>query len=86
MSILLILATRGRMRFNEIKSELDGITSTTLTSRLKHLEACGIITREVIPDAPVRVEYELTDRAREAIPIIVDLMRWYEKGSDCNQS
>ena len=47
-------------RFNEIKRRLDGITHKSLADALKRLERHGLITRTVIPTAPIGVVYAIT--------------------------
>lgn len=47
-------------RFNQIKRRLDGITHKSLADVLKRLERNGLVTRTVLPTAPVGVEYRIT--------------------------
>jgi len=47
-------------RFNEIKRRLDGITHKSLADALKRLERNGLVTRTVLPTAPIGVEYAIT--------------------------
>ena len=47
-------------RFNEIKRRLDGITHKSLADALKRLERHGLVTRTVLPTAPIGVEYAIT--------------------------
>jgi len=47
-------------RFNEIKRRLDGITHKALADTLKRLERNGLVTRTVLPTAPIGVEYAIT--------------------------
>lgn len=60
--IIIVLANRphNRARFSEIKNAIEGISQTMLTSTLRSLERDGIIVREIFPEVPPRVEYELT--------------------------
>lgn len=78
-TIVFVLATEGTMRFNRILSMIPGMTSTMLTTRLREMEDYGMVTREVYPEVPVRVEYSLTERSMELIPILTQLMEWAEK-------
>lgn len=50
----------GSLRFNELKTTLDGISAHTLTHRLKRFEQHGILTRTAFAETPPRVVYELT--------------------------
>lgn len=47
-------------RFNAIKRRLDGITHKSLADALKRLERNGLVTRTVLPTAPIGVEYAIT--------------------------
>ncbi len=47
-------------RFNEIKRRLDGVTHKSLADALKRLERNGLVTRLVLPTAPIGVEYSTT--------------------------
>lgn len=47
-------------RFNEIKRRLNGVTHKALADALKRLERNGLVTRTVLPTAPVGVEYAIT--------------------------
>ena len=57
--ILTVLCPRPA-RFNEIRRRLEGITHKALADALKRLERNGLVTRTVLPTAPVGVEYALT--------------------------
>ena len=58
------------MRYSELKRSIEHITHKMLTTQLRELEAYGFIHREVYPVVPPKVEYSLTERGREAIPVI----------------
>jgi DNA-binding HxlR family transcriptional regulator len=47
-------------RFNAIKRRLDGITHKALADALKRLERNGLVTRTILPTAPIGVEYAIT--------------------------
>lgn len=66
----------GTKRFGELKKALHPITQKVLTQNLKQMENRGLITREVFPEVPLRVEYTLTDLGFKFQPI-VDLMWEY---------
>ncbi|MGI4764052.1 MAG: winged helix-turn-helix transcriptional regulator [Janthinobacterium lividum] len=57
--ILSVLCPRPS-RFNAIKRRLDGITHKALADALKRLERNGLVTRTVLPTAPIGVEYAIT--------------------------
>lgn len=62
-----------KRRYSEIKAFLGGISQGSLTKQLRELEADGLISRQVYPEVPPRVEYSLTSKGEELIPII-DMM------------
>jgi DNA-binding HxlR family transcriptional regulator len=64
------------MRYGELKKDIPHVTHKMLTTQLRQLEEEGFITRTVYPVVPPKVEYELTDRGRRAIPV-VEMIRAY---------
>lgn len=76
----LIIATleEGALRFCELRERLDAISDRMLSSRLKELEALGLVERRVLPGPPVRVEYELTDVGRGFGEVAEAITRWGE--------
>lgn len=54
------------------------ISQGSLTKQLRELETDGLINRKVFPEVPPRVEYSLTSKGEELIPII-DLMEEFGK-------
>jgi DNA-binding HxlR family transcriptional regulator len=69
----------GPARFHEIRDSIPDISDRMLSERLRELEAEGIVTRSVIPESPVRVEYALTDKGRALETAIVALGKWAER-------
>lgn len=74
--VLLFKSPNRRARFSELQRNLYGISQTMLTSTLRSLERDGLITREVFPVVPPRVEYELTDLGAEIMKPMDGLLRW----------
>ena len=75
-TIICMLAKDGTLRFSELQRKIGEITSRILSKQLKELEADGMITRKVIPEGKVKVEYTLTDKGRSIIPVLESLARW----------
>lgn len=69
----------GKLRFNELASEIGGCNSRTLRDRLTLLEEEGIVTRHLIATMPPWVEYELTERGRELGTALGALELWGER-------
>ncbi len=60
----------GRTRFNQLLDSVEEINSKTLSLRLREMERDGLVTRHVYPEVPLRVEYALTDKARNLKPVL----------------
>jgi len=66
----------GPRRFVELQRVLPGISTEQLRSRLNRMVADGLLTRQRYREVPPRVDYELTERSRELMPVIAALARW----------
>ena len=66
----------GPRRFVELQRTLPGISTEQLRSRLNRMVADGLLTRQRYREVPPRVDYELTERARDLLPVIGALARW----------
>jgi DNA-binding HxlR family transcriptional regulator len=66
----------GPRRFVELQRVLPGISTEQLRSRLNRMVADGMLTRKRYREVPPRVDYDLTERARELMPILGALARW----------
>jgi len=66
----------GPRRFVELQRVLPGISTEQLRSRLNRMVADGLLTRQRYREVPPRVDYELTERAREVLPVLGALSRW----------
>src|ERR1700748_2291573 len=66
----------GRMRFNELRRDIGGISQRMLTLTLRNLERDGLITRTVFPTVPPRVDYELTPLGRRLLVPLSVLGEW----------
>jgi DNA-binding HxlR family transcriptional regulator len=79
-SIFLILTLAklpsGRARFSEIERAIPGVSQRMLTLTLRTLERDGLLTRELFPEVPLRVEYELTALGRSLLRPMQGLVDW----------
>jgi DNA-binding HxlR family transcriptional regulator len=66
----------GPRRFVELQRVLPGISTEQLRSRLNRMVADGLLTRQRYREVPPRVDYELTERARDLVPVLAALARW----------
>ncbi|CAH0118859.1 HTH-type transcriptional regulator YodB [Paenibacillus sp. CECT 9249] len=69
----------GPKRFKDIKHQIPEMSDKMLTDRIKELEAGGILQRNVYPETPVRIEYELTEKGQALEPIIEKIQAWGDK-------
>lgn len=72
----------GPRRFSDIEQSLPNLSGKVLSDRLKELEACGLIRRDVYPEMPVRIEYSLTDKGRALSPLFTNITEWAEQWID----
>ncbi|MBB2166866.1 helix-turn-helix transcriptional regulator [Gluconacetobacter aggeris] len=69
----------GRARFSELERAVPGISQRMLSSTLKMLERDGMVTRELFPEIPPRVEYEMTDLGRSLLRPTQGLVDWVKE-------
>jgi DNA-binding HxlR family transcriptional regulator len=74
--LILLVLIAGPLRFNEIAEQLAVVSDRMLSERLKELEAQEVIVRQVYPEAPIRVEYRLTEKGKALGPVIEAIQRW----------
>lgn len=76
----LILAMHyGVGRFCELQKEVGGINPRTLSARLDDLERAGIVQKAAYAEVPPRVEYTLTAKGRDLLPILDCMIEWGNK-------
>jgi DNA-binding HxlR family transcriptional regulator len=73
------LLHNGRMRFAELRAAIPDISDRMLSERLRELEGEGIVARIVVPETPVRVEYELTEKGRALEHALAAVGKWAER-------
>lgn len=84
-------------RYGELKKSLKRVTDKVLAEQLHELEHDGFITREVFPEVPPRVEYNLTEKGKATLSVIIilrefglrlmneELIRDKDKGRDVSR-
>ncbi len=63
-------------RFNQLRRQLDEISTKSLTDTLRHLERNAMIQRKIFPTVPVTVEYSLTEKGAAFQAVLVEMYRW----------
>ncbi|SHM12014.1 transcriptional regulator, HxlR family [Chitinophaga jiangningensis] len=76
--LIIVYVLRERtMRFGQLHAIVGDISAKVLTNCLRELEADEVLVRHAI--SPSRVEYSLTEKGRELVPILVELVKWDKK-------
>lgn len=69
----------GPQRFTSLEKSVGKINPRTLSQRLDELEAQGIITKFSYSEVPPRVEYTLTRKGLDLIPVLEQMAAWGER-------
>jgi len=64
------------MRYKELMAAIPDISQKMLSSTLKRLEEDHLINRKMYPEIPPRVEYKLTETAKELMPTLQMMIDW----------
>ena len=70
------LMANGSSRYSELLKNIRGVSNTMLSKTLKEMEEDGLLERSEFLEVPVRVEYDLTEKARRLQPILTELIQW----------
>ena len=76
MQIIYELCIKSPMRFGELKKMLGNVTNTALTNALRELEENELIHREQFNEIPPHVEYSLTDKEKDLLPVFHAIANW----------
>lgn len=69
----------GPIRFNQLRREIQGISTKVLSQALKRLGRDGLVAREVFPTVPVTVEYSITPLGQTLADKIAAVTAWAEE-------
>lgn len=75
-SLILWKLMGGTLRFSQLRKEVPCATPKMLTQQLRELEADGLVTREVFPVIPPKVEYSLTGLGKSIAPVLEAMYSW----------
>lgn len=78
INIIAYLLNEEKLRYNELKKRLVGISERMLISKLKELQNDGLVNRIVYQQVPPKVEYELTNLGKSMKDIINKMEEWGE--------
>lgn len=71
----------GPKRFCEFERSMTGISPRTLSQRLDSLEEDKIVTKKSFAEVPPRVEYTLTQKGHDLLPVLKSMAAWGTKYS-----
>ena len=74
--ILRDMVFKGSRHFGDFVAAPEGVSTNILTDRLKRLETAGIVERRRDPEKAVRVIYELTEKGRDLVPVLLAMIQW----------
>lgn len=66
----------GTRRFGQLKESVGNVSQKVLTSNLRFMEAGSLLTRTVYPEAPLWVEYTLTETGYSLKLILDAMLEW----------
>lgn len=69
----------GKRHYRDLVAAKEGIATNVLASRLKKLEAAGLLERRADPDDRRTVFYVATEKALDLIPVLLEISRWSVK-------
>ena len=85
LRLLTVIGERQSIRFNDLKSVMDDMSSSTLTIRLTELERAALIERRTYSETPPRVEYNLTTEGRKLRQSLFTFSKYASRKSDVSK-
>ena len=74
--VIILNLGKSPKRFGQLDYLIPDISRKVLASHLSELVKDGLANRKSYPEIPPRVEYSLTDKGKELIPIFKSLGDW----------
>ncbi|WP_338870715.1 helix-turn-helix domain-containing protein [Spirosoma sp. SC4-14] len=63
------------LRYSQFNERLPGVSQKVLAGELKALVALGVMERRIYAEVPPRVEYTLTQRGQQALPMLKQIQQ-----------
>jgi DNA-binding HxlR family transcriptional regulator len=67
---------KSKKRFGQLDAIIPGISRKVLTDQLNQLVADKIVIRTAFAETPPRVEYHLSPKGKELVPILKGIAKW----------
>ena len=74
--IIILNLRKSAKRFGQLDFAIPQISRKVLTSHLNEMIEDGLITRHKFQERPQRVEYRLTDKGQELVPVFEAMADW----------
>ena len=76
MIVLEELADGRPQRFTQLRKAIPDVSQKMLTQTLRQMERLGLVTRQIYPVIPPRVEYKRTALGHKLGPVVCHLWDW----------
>lgn len=83
--VIYTLSHNPKMRFGELQKSITDISQRMLTVTLRSLEADGLVSRQIYPEVPPRVEYQLTELGYSLLDPLRGLVNWARENTEVIQ-
>ncbi|MEN9919527.1 MAG: hypothetical protein RL662_1963 [Bacteroidota bacterium] len=70
---IFLLATHGAIRFSSLMRQLNGVNKQSLATALREMEEEGFLTKIIVSEKPLHIEYILSEKGKSIIPIFKQL-------------
>lgn len=74
--LIIMSLNRSSKRFGQLDAAIPHLSRKVLTTQLNEMQRDGLVERIAYAESPPRVEYKLTDKGRELLPIFTDMAVW----------
>lgn len=80
--LILFHLLEGRLRSGILQKKIPEISNKMFTQSVRELEKDGLISREIYPVTPPKVEYSLTEKGKSLENILKSMDQWGEEYND----
>lgn len=77
--LIIYQLSNNKLRFGDLKRKVTGVSEKMLVQELKTLIDNGLVERINYGEVPPRVEYQLTEKGKMAIPLIAEMRNFAVK-------
>ena len=74
--VLSELSDDGPLRFSRLLERVERISQKSLTATLRQLERDGLVTRTMVAQVPIRVDYAITSLGHSLVDHVQPLWLW----------